>query len=573
MGGDYIRRLPGRFFGFPRTAEWLVRNILLLGFFVLLALVGGLGYLSWQGFRQLEGDITAIRESEVNHYRAVRAISETFGKMAAEARSVLGNSDSKLLVFPGRQQLKSLKDEMEENIKDGRLTSIADSPEWGEFEATFQAYWEKIRLGPPVDWSDERDRLALAIEGLKRVVDQERVENNKRVQELSGKQRNKELAATIVVLLVSLIVAMLTFYEIRRILNQLGRAYAESSESRDHLQSLLDSLVSGVVVVGQGGKVETISDSFRKVQGLDAGEAGERDYEQLFAANGSLVEFIADGLKMPAQINRYYGRIEMGSGGNLFDVFASPLVASGEHRGIILVFVDVTEMARAHAELRRNRALTAVGQMTAQIAHEIKNPLGSIRFATEVLKRQVPDSDDSKETIGAIERSVDHLALIVAELSEFARPKELNRTEINLNSLLDGLLPMVVDKLTAKGIEVKKSYAPGLPSGNYDATELRKLFLNLIINAIDASSPDGHLELRTRLNGKRDVLVDIIDHGAGMDAETLRRLFEPFYTTKEKGTGLGMAIAKKITELHRGDLEVTSKKGEGTTATVRLPII
>jgi two-component system nitrogen regulation sensor histidine kinase GlnL len=572
MGSSYLLKLPGRLLGLPRTAEWLVRNILLLGFFVLLLLIGGLGYLSWQSFRQLESDIDAIRQSEANHDRAVRAISETLGKMLAEARSVLSNSESVLLVIPGRQQLKLLKDEMDENVKNGRLTTLADAPEWAEFEAAFKAYWEKIRVGPPADWSGERDRLTVAVEGLKRVVNRERGANDKLAQELSRRQRNKELAATIIVLLVSLVVAALTFFEIRRILNRLSGAYAESKESRDYLQSLLDSLVSGVVVVGQGGTVETISDSFRKVPGLQAGHEGEQNYEQLFSGNISLIEFIADGLKTPAQINRYHGRIEMGAG-HLFDVFASPLVVSEEHRGIILVFVDVTEITRAHGELRRNRALSAVGQMTAQIAHEIKNPLGSIRFAAEVLKRQGVGSDDSKETIRAIERSVDHLALIVAELSEFARPKELNRTEINLNSLLDDLLPMVVDKLSAKGIEVKKSYAPGLPPGHYDATELRKLFLNLIINSIDASRAGGCLELRTRLNGKRDVLVDIIDQGAGMDAETLRRLFEPFYTTKEKGTGLGMAIAKKITELHGGDLEVTSRKGEGTTATVRLPII
>lgn len=572
MGANQFRKLPGRFLGFPRTAEWVVRNTLLLGFFVLLILVGGLGYLSWQSFRQLEGDITMIRESEANHDRAIRAVSETVGKIRAQALAVLGNSEYKLLTFAGRQQLKALKDEMDERISKARLTTLVDKPEWGEFEAAFQAYWQKINQSSPVDWYNERERLMLALEGLEKLLSVERGENDKRVQELSRKQRDKELAATIIVLLVSFIVAMLTFYEIRRILNQLGKAYAESKESRDYLQSLLDSQVSAVVVVGQDGTIETISDSFRKLPELEVGNAGEQNYEQLFGSNPALVEYIEKALEEPSGINRYHGRIELGNR-NLFDVFASPLVVSDEHRGIILVFVDVTEIARAHAELRRNRALTAVGQMTAQIAHEIKNPLGSIRFAAEVLKRQGTQDEDSKETIRAIERSVDHLAMIVAELSEFARPKELNRTEVNLNSLLDGLLPMVIDKLTAKGIEIKKSYAPGLPTGNYDATELRKLFLNLIINAIDASSPGSAVELRTRLNGKQDVLVDVIDEGAGMDAETLRRLFEPFYTTKQKGTGLGMAIAKKITELHKGDLMVTSKKGEGTTATVRLPIL
>jgi signal transduction histidine kinase len=98
------------------------------------------------------------------------------------------------------------------------------------------------------------------------------------------------------------------------------------------------------------------------------------------------------------------------------------------------------------------------------------------------------------------------------------------------------------------------------------------LFINLIINAIDASDPGKTIELRTKLDGPGSLLVDVEDHGCGMDAETTRRLFEPFYTTKKTGTGLGMAIARKIAELHRGDLSVSSRKGEGTRITVRLPL-
>jgi two-component system, NtrC family, sensor kinase len=119
---------------------------------------------------------------------------------------------------------------------------------------------------------------------------------------------------------------------------------------------------------------------------------------------------------------------------------------------------------------------------------------------------------------------------------------------------------------------ISRQYNPDLPAGQYDGTELRKLFLNLIINAVEASEPNSSVELRTSTNGDGHILVDIVDHGCGMDSETLKRLFEPFYTTKEKGTGLGMAIAKQIAELHSGDLGVRSLTGEGTTATVKLPL-
>jgi len=410
-----------------------------------------------------------------------------------------------------------------------------------------------------------------ALEKLDQAVDKEREQSNEKAHQMSLSARRRIALATSAVLIVGGIVAGLAVYEIRRNLTQLASAYAASAQSRDYLQSLLDSLVSGVVVIGQDGAVRTVSESFRQLPVVGAGAKRGQSYTDLFRESSPLLSAVSEELSQSASNNRYYGRVDLDV--RLFDVFTSPLVVAGERNGIILVFVDVTETARAHSELRRNRALTAVGQMTAQIAHEIKNPLGSIRFAAELLKRQAAaEKSGDLPTIDVIERSVDHLASIVAELSEFARPKKLNRTEINLNELLDELLPMVADRLNSKQLQVTRQYDPNIPAGQYDGTELKKLFLNLIINAVEASEPHSSLELKTSLNGHGEILVDIVDHGCGMDAETLRRLFEPFYTTKEKGTGLGMAIAKQVAELHCGDLSVKSQAGAGTTATVKLPL-
>jgi signal transduction histidine kinase len=389
---------------------------------------------------------------------------------------------------------------------------------------------------------------------------------------MSGSARNRIVVATGAVLIVGVVVAALAFYEIRRNLTRLAGAFTATAKARDYLQSLLDSLVSGVVVIGQDGAVQTVSESFRRLPGAETDSEIGQSYTYLFRNNASLIAAVSEELSSPTPKTRYYGRVDLSV--NLYDVFSSPLIVMGERHGVILVFVDVTEAASAQAELRRNHALTAVGQMTTHIAHEIKNPLGSIRFAAEILKRQGPGNNvDGLSTIQVIERSVDHLAAICAELSEFARPKTLNRVETNLNSLLDELLPMVADRLSSKRIQVLKQYDSNLPAGYYDRTELKKLFLNLIINSVEASQPGSSIALRTEHNGSEDVIVDIVDQGAGMDSTTLKRLFEPFYTTKEKGTGLGMAIAKQITELHNGDLTVTSEAGKGTTAKVRLPLI
>jgi signal transduction histidine kinase len=276
-------------------------------------------------------------------------------------------------------------------------------------------------------------------------------------------------------------------------------------------------------------------------------------------------------LQNSTRSNQYCGRVER-EGGQLLDVYDSPLLIGGEQRGVILVFVDVTEAELAQMELLRNRALSAVGQMTAQVAHEIRNPLGSIDLAVKLLRRRYSVDDEARDEIAVIENSVGHLGAIVTELLEFSRPKELNRGPVNLNLLLDGILPMIADRSRSKDIRIDKQYDYELPEASYDEAELRKLFINLIINAIDASDPGAVIQLRTGRDGPGNVQVEVVDNGCGMDGETIRRLYEPFFTTKSKGTGLGMAIARKITELHRGDLRVKSRKGSGTTMTVRLPL-
>ncbi|HEY6332171.1 MAG TPA: ATP-binding protein, partial [Blastocatellia bacterium] len=346
----------------------------------------------------------------------------------------------------------------------------------------------------------------------------------------------------------------------------------QSEESRDYLKSLLDSLVSGVVVIANEGLVTIANRSMVEQAGFDGRDPVGVGYKDLFRDNESLTQIISERLERGIPNHRYCGRVEMADR-RLFDTYASPLSVRGEQQGLILVFVDVTEMDKAQRELTRNRTLSAVGQMTAQVAHEIKNPLGSINLAIDLLRRRsTAMSEDELEVIGVIERSIRHLGRIVGELLEFSRPKDLNLARININRMLDDVLPMVADRSSAKNIIFEKEFSDSLPAGEYDESELRKLFINLIINAIDASEPGQTIELRTRLDESGNLVVEVEDHGCGMDAETERRLFEPFYTTKKMGTGLGMAIAKKIAELHRGDLSVKSQKGKGTTISVRLPL-
>lgn len=567
----YIRKFREFLLGPPATVESLVRNTLFFGFLVLILLIAGIGYRSVRSVEQLERESVTVDDIGEEHLRIVVNLSETVGKVVPEARHMAAYESRPLMRLPAEHRLGELQREMDDEVNKGRASSLADTAEWREFEAVYKDFWNTVDKPGSDEWHDQQTRLTQSIKKLDEFVDEERRLSDIQAHRMSLSARRKIGLATGAVLMVGVVVAILAFYEIRKNLKRLENAYAKSAESRDYLQSLLDSLVSGVVVIGVDGAIQTISQSFRQLPGIGAGSHQAQNYQQLFRNYSGLVEAIGEELVRQDSGSHYHGRVRFGS--VLFDVFVSPLIVAGEQKGIILIFGDVSEMVRAQTELRRNSALAAVGQMTAQIAHEIKNPLGSIRFAAEFLKRQAATKPaDDLSTIQVIERSVDHLATIVAELSEFGRPKQLNRTAVNLNNLLDEILPMVADRLTAKDMEIRKQYAPNIPLAQYDGTELRKLFLNLIINAIEASEPGTTVELRTRLEGDQELLVDVVDHGSGMDGHTLSRLFEPFYTTKEKGTGLGMAISKQIAELHGGDLLIASDIGEGTTATVRLPI-
>src|SRR5262249_17875637 len=302
-----------------------------------------------------------------------------------------------LLHFPSKQHLQTLKQEMDALLEEGQKSSLGSLSEFRDLEASFREFWAAATSDDPLGrgWDAKRDQMNLLIEKLEEYTGKERELTEEHSDELTRRARMRIGFATGGVLVVGLVVTALTFVEIRRVLNRLSRAYQESAESRDHLQSLLDSLVSGVVVIADDGSVSMVNEPFLASAGIDKSAGLSANYRELFASMPALVDVIAERLQTHGGTNRYCGRVER-EGGRLYDVYDSPLLVGGEQTGVILVFLDVTEVEVAQMELLRNRALSAVGQMTAQVAHEIRNPLGSINLALNVLKRKAA-IDSGKE--------------------------------------------------------------------------------------------------------------------------------------------------------------------------------
>jgi signal transduction histidine kinase len=224
-----------------------------------------------------------------------------------------------------------------------------------------------------------------------------------------------------------------------------------------------------------------------------------------------------------------------------------------------------------------------VGQITATVAHELYNPIGAVKLNLDLLEMQISGDGDLKHTVARLRRGVEHLSTIVMDLRHLTQTRDPERQTTDLNRLLDEVVELASDRLERSRVCVERNYAAQLPKGEYDPQQLRKVFLNLLINAVEASPQNSGVELRTRYvfgngasaetDGERGALVvSVIDRGVGMSGETKRRLFEAFYTTKHNGTGLGMMITQGIVKKHGGKMEVESEEGKGTVVSVYLPV-
>ena len=222
-------------------------------------------------------------------------------------------------------------------------------------------------------------------------------------------------------------------------------------------------------------------------------------------------------------------------------------------------------------QLRRADRLSALGELSAGMAHEIRNPLSSIKGAAEILKDDYAPDEAKYEFIQILLKETDRLNRIVQEFLGFARPKPPEFQLVDLNESLESVLTLTMQETRKAGVTVRRNLDPALGRRSADAALLKQAFLNLVLNAIQAMPQGGTLTIGTALRGT--VLdITIADTGVGITEENRKKLFSPFFTTKKNGTGLGLAITYRIIENHRGTIEVVSEPGRGTTFTVKLPV-
>jgi signal transduction histidine kinase len=235
---------------------------------------------------------------------------------------------------------------------------------------------------------------------------------------------------------------------------------------------------------------------------------------------------------------------------------------------------NVTQLERTQAQLVQSEKLASIGEMSAAVAHGLRNPLASLRAAAQLVRRH-PDSPAARETLEAIIGEVDRLDRRISHLLSFSRPAPFNPLPERVDRMVEALLPAFAEPLREQGVELRLELAPDLPEVKVDPMQVEQVLLELVSNALDAMPSGGTLRLTTLASDRgrpgAEVVVEIADTGAGIPEHVLPSVCEPFFTTREEGTGLGLAIAKRFVEQNGGRLEIHSTPGAGTTVRVHLP--
>jgi signal transduction histidine kinase len=234
------------------------------------------------------------------------------------------------------------------------------------------------------------------------------------------------------------------------------------------------------------------------------------------------------------------------------------------------------DLKRSKSYIRRADRLASLGTLTAGLAHEIRNPLVAIKTLTQLLPERLEDEEFRGEFLKIAAGEVDRISSLVEELLDFARPSDPKLEFEDINTILDGMILLVSTETKKKQVNILRSYASDLPPVQIDREQIKQVFLNILLNAVQATSANGKITVKThsyiKPGGEPFVQIEFTDTGCGIASEHIEEIFNPFFTTKSTGSGLGLSISHQIIQDHRGYIDVQSQLDKGSSFFINLPV-
>jgi len=375
------------------------------------------------------------------------------------------------------------------------------------------------------------------------------------------------------------------------------------AQEKGFLETVFNAIQEGIIVTDSKGRITYLNDAACVLFGLEAGEAiGKRldervrglDWGSLTQSGGPVSHDIEIFYPQNRFINFYIVPLVMeqretsvAEGADSGGVGAAsaqrsrpgstPLGAAAQKVGHVMILRDITASRRTALETLESERLNALTLLAAGVAHEIGNPLNSLHIHLQLMERTVQTLHDGvkaelERSIGVARSEVNRLDSIVTQFLKAIRPSRPQLRSENVNTIVEEAVRFFTPELQDREIVVEQELRSDLPLLQLDRDQMKQAFYNMIKNSLEAMPRHGRLRIRTDLDDTH-VVLQFIDTGGGMSAENLSRVFEPYFTTKPSGTGLGLLIVRRIVREHGGELSIESSEGNGLTLTIRLPYI
>jgi two-component system sensor histidine kinase HydH len=381
--------------------------------------------------------------------------------------------------------------------------------------------------------------------------------------------RSQDIRHAVVMGVILLVLGSAAFYFIFVVQNYylVDRTLAEM---KSYTENVVESMANGLITVDREGQIVSTNHRASDILGLDTKRIRGRSLESVIPLQGFDLD---DVLHQERHIIEKETECSRGQDILPLSVSATPLRdPDGVNMGAVIVLRDMREIRELQEQVRRSERLASLGRLASGVAHEIRNPLSSIKGFAQYFGDKFQEGTEDRSYAAIMIEEVERLNRVITQLLDFARPKELRLHLHPLSQILDHPLRLIQADLDRTGIKLKKSPFPK-DKIRVDSDQITQALLNIFLNATESMGSGGELYVETIQKPEQKwVEIRISDAGSGISQENLPRIFDPFFSTKKKGTGLGLAITAKIIEAHKGEISVESEEGKGTIFRIHLTL-